>query len=105
MYKSIRELFDLSGKVAIVTGGAQGIGKGIALRLAEAGASVVVSDINLEAAQATVMEMKKLGHKTAAVQSDTSKVADAEKTVQETLKTFGLEDRQPAVNGIGITRA
>ncbi|APV44976.1 2-deoxy-D-gluconate 3-dehydrogenase [Dehalogenimonas formicexedens] len=100
MDKSIRELFDLSGKVAIVTGGAQGIGKGIALRLAEAGASVAVSDINLESAQATVGEMKKMGYKAVAVQSDISKVAEAERTVQETVKHFG--DLHILVNNAGV---
>jgi len=100
MVSTIKELFDLSGKVAIVTGGAQGIGKGIALRLAEAGACVAISDINLESAQATVAEMKKLGYKVAAVQSDTSKVADAEKTVHEVLKIFG--DLHILVNNAGI---
>jgi len=100
MEKKISELFDLSGKVAIVTGGAMGIGKGIALRLAEAGASVVVADINLEAAQATVAEMKKMGYKAAAVKSDTSKVGDAERTVQETINTFG--DLHILINNAGI---
>jgi 2-deoxy-D-gluconate 3-dehydrogenase len=100
MVSTIKELFDLSGKVAIVTGGAQGIGKGIALRLAEAGACVAISDINLESAQATVAEMKKLGYKAAAVQSDTSKVADAERTVHEVLKIFG--DLHILVNNAGI---
>ncbi|PPD58368.1 SDR family NAD(P)-dependent oxidoreductase [Dehalogenimonas etheniformans] len=100
MDKSIKELFDLSGKVAIVTGGAQGIGKGIALRLAEAGASIVVSDINLESAQATVAEMKKTHFKAVAVKSDTSKVADAERTVQEAIEAFG--DLDILVNNAGI---
>ncbi len=100
MAKTIKELFDLTGKVAIVTGAAMGIGKGIALRLAEAGASVIISDINLEAAKATVAEMKKMGYKAAAVQSDTSKVADAERTVQEALKTYG--DLHILVNNAGI---
>jgi 2-deoxy-D-gluconate 3-dehydrogenase len=100
MVKKIQELFDLSGKVAIVTGGAMGIGKGIALRLAEAGAGVMVSDINLEAAKITVDEMKASGYKAQAVQSDTSKVADAERTIQETLNAFG--DVNILVNNAGI---
>ena len=54
--QTIGELFNLSGKVAIVTGGAMGIGKGIALRLAEAGAAVMISDINEEVARKTVEE-------------------------------------------------
>ena len=45
---------ELKGKVALVTGGAQGIGKAIALLLAQKGADIVVSDINLEKAEETV---------------------------------------------------
>lgn len=100
MAQTIKQLFDLSGKVAIVTGAAMGIGKGIALRLAEAGASVVISDINLEAAQATVAELRVAGYKARAVQADTSKVPDAEKTVQEALGAFG--DLNILVNNAGV---
>ena len=48
----IDSLFDLSGKVAVVTGGGDGIGKGACMILARAGASVMVSDLSLEKAQA-----------------------------------------------------
>ena len=48
--QTIAELFDLSGKGAVVTGGAMGIGQAIAFRLAEAGAGVMIADIDLEAA-------------------------------------------------------
>ncbi|MDO8671288.1 MAG: SDR family NAD(P)-dependent oxidoreductase, partial [Dehalococcoidia bacterium] len=44
--QSIAQLYDLSGQVAIVTGAGQGIGYGIANRLAEAGAAVVINDVN-----------------------------------------------------------
>ncbi len=50
MTQTIAQLYDLTGKAAIVTGGAVGIGQAIALRLAEACAAVVVTDLNLEAA-------------------------------------------------------
>ena len=100
MAKKIQELFDLSGKVAIVTGAAMGIGKGIALRLAEAGASVIISDINLEVARETVAELKAAGYKAKEVQSDTSKVADAENTVKEAKSAFG--DLHILVNNAGI---
>ena len=53
----IVRLFDLSGKAAIVTGGAQWIGQGCALRLAEAGAAVMVVDINLAGAEETCQQI------------------------------------------------
>src|SRR6266700_2491696 len=58
---NIVQLFDLTGKAAIVTGGAMGIGQGIALRLAEAGAAVMITDINLEAADNTVNQIRSKG--------------------------------------------
>ena len=57
--KTIQQLFDLTGKTAIVTGGAMGIGKGIALRLAEAGANVMIVDIaTSQEAEPTLNEIK-----------------------------------------------
>ncbi|MFN3476848.1 MAG: SDR family NAD(P)-dependent oxidoreductase, partial [Candidatus Methylomirabilales bacterium] len=53
----------LNGKVGIVTGGASGIGKAIALALAKAGADVVIADLNDQAGQATVQELEALGRK------------------------------------------
>src|SRR5579859_6588471 len=79
---SIAQLFDLTGKVAIVTGGAMGIGQGIALRLAEAGAAVMIIDINLEAAKGTVDQIRSKGGKAEAVKADASSVADARRTAQ-----------------------
>ena len=52
--KTIAQLFDLSGKGAVVTGGAIGIGQGIAFRLAEAGANVIITDIAENEAKDTV---------------------------------------------------
>ena len=69
----------LDGKVAVVTGGAQGIGKAIALSLAREGADVAVSDINLEKAQETCREVEALGKKALAVGGSVAeaKAADA----------------------------
>src|SRR5512136_475999 len=100
MVKTIQVLFDLSGKVAIVTGAAMGIGKGIALRLAEAGASVMIADINLGAAEQTANEMQAAGFWVKEVQADTSKVANGEKTVREAIAAFSRLDI--LVNNAGI---
>ncbi|HEY41702.1 MAG TPA: SDR family oxidoreductase [Dehalococcoidia bacterium] len=100
MAKRIHELFNLNGKVSIVTGAAMGIGKGIALRLAEAGASVVVADINLEEASKTSDEMTAAGYKVKAVQADASKLADIERVIATTIDTFG--DLHILVNNAGI---
>lgn len=59
--RTIAELLDLTGKSAIVTGGAKGIGSGICHRLAEAGASVVVADIDFPAAEATAQSLREHG--------------------------------------------
>ena len=61
--KTIAQLFDLSGKGAVVTGGAMGIGQGIAFRLAEAGAGVIIADIVVNEAKDTVKQIKSKGGK------------------------------------------
>jgi NAD(P)-dependent dehydrogenase (short-subunit alcohol dehydrogenase family) len=57
--KSIAELVSLAGRSAVVTGGAQGLGRAIARRLAEAGASVLIGDLNVELAQAAADELSR----------------------------------------------
>jgi 2-dehydro-3-deoxy-D-gluconate 5-dehydrogenase len=98
--QSIMELYDLKGKAAIVTGGAMGIGEAIALRLAEAGASVMIADINLEVANKTVDKIKSRDGKAAAIYADASSVDDARKVVQATVEAFGRLDI--LVNNAGI---
>jgi 3-oxoacyl-[acyl-carrier protein] reductase/pyridoxal 4-dehydrogenase len=77
----------LENRVAIVTGAAQGIGKGIAQKLAEEGATVVAVDVNGEGAEATASELGGT-----AVQADISQEADAQRMVEETLGTHGKVD-------------
>jgi 3-oxoacyl-[acyl-carrier protein] reductase len=93
---------ELNGRVAIVTGGAQGIGKAIALTLARHGADVVVTDINLERAQETVQEIEVLQVRSLAIKANVADVSATEQMVKETVDKLGKIDI--LVNNAGITR-
>lgn len=84
-----KSLFDITGKVAIVTGGGDGIGKACCGILAAAGASVVVSDLSIEKAQATAEEIIKTGGKAAAMKCDVLNEEDLTALVDFTVRTFG----------------
>lgn len=85
----IHKLFDLTGKVAIVTGGGDGIGKGSCEILSQAGASVVVSDLALGKAQAVVDEIKSKGGKAIAVECNVLEDGDLVKLVDAAVMAFG----------------
>jgi 3-oxoacyl-[acyl-carrier protein] reductase len=93
---------ELTGKVALVTGAAQGIGKAVALLLARNGADLVVSDINLEKAQETAKEIQAIGRKALAVKVDVANLRDVERMVQAVLEQ--LHQIDILVNNAGITR-
>ncbi|MGL6177828.1 MAG: glucose 1-dehydrogenase [Tannerellaceae bacterium] len=82
-------LFDLSGRVAIVTGGGDGIGKGSCEILAQAGASIVVSDLDIKKAQAVADEIKAAGGKAIAVSCNVLKDEDLVNVVDTAVKEFG----------------
>jgi NAD(P)-dependent dehydrogenase (short-subunit alcohol dehydrogenase family) len=90
----------LQDKVAIVTGAASGIGKGIALMYAAEGAKVVVSDINLEGATAVVAEITAAGGTATAVASNVSVQADVDTLIDTAVSTYGTLDI--LVNNAGI---
>ncbi len=92
----------LAGKVAIVTGAAQGIGKEIATALAQEGSDLVVIDVNLEQAEKTAQELAALGRKTMALKVDVSKSTEVDEMVNKILDKFGKIDI--LVNNAGITR-
>jgi NAD(P)-dependent dehydrogenase (short-subunit alcohol dehydrogenase family) len=84
--------FDLSGKVAIVTGGGRGIGRAIALGLAHSGASVAVASRTQKEVEAVAEEIKKSGGKALAVAIDLTVNEQLENLVDRTLKEFGRID-------------
>jgi 3-oxoacyl-[acyl-carrier protein] reductase len=93
---------DLTGKIAVITGSARGIGKTIAERLASAGASVVISDVMEDAAKATADEFNSRGFEAIAIKADVSNINDTTKLINDTIKRFGKIDI--VVNNAGITR-
>jgi 3-oxoacyl-[acyl-carrier protein] reductase len=92
----------LANKVAIVTGGAQGIGEAIALTLAGEGASIAVVDINLEKAQEVAAKIKQSGVESESYKVDVSNLKDVEETVNKISEKFKRIDI--LVNNAGITR-
>lgn len=83
------ELFNLKGKTAIVTGGANGIGKATAIILAQHGANIAIGDFNLEDAQKTAKELETLGVKAIAVSCNVLKDEDLVNLVATTVKELG----------------
>ena len=96
-------MIDLSGKGAVITGGARGIGRAIAIRFAEQGADVVFSYRgNAEAAQQTVAAVEALGRTALAVQADVVQPESARELIDAGLAELGKIDI--LVNNAGITR-
>lgn len=93
------KLFDLTGKVAIVTGGAMGIGKASCRMLAAAGASVVVSDRDPDVAEQTAEAIRKEGGKAIAIACDVTKDEALVQLVESTMKEYGRIDI--LVNNVG----
>lgn len=85
----IDNLFDLSGKTAIITGGANGIGKASAQILAKAGANIVIGDLNLSEAQAVATEISQIGVKAIAVECNILKDDQLVQLVDRAVAEFG----------------
>jgi len=101
MAKDVKELFDLTGKTAIVTGGSRGIGKEMAEGLAEAGASLMLCARRQEWLDETVNEFSERGLKVAGKLCDVSKPEEVQAVVDETMSGFGAIDI--LVNNAGIS--
>lgn len=89
-------------RVAIVTGGGQGIGREIALKLAELGASVVVNDVNIDSAKEVAAEIDAKNVKSLAIQANVASHEEVANLVNQTMST--LERVDILVNNAGITR-
>ncbi|MEK6697786.1 MAG: 3-oxoacyl-[acyl-carrier-protein] reductase [Nitrospirota bacterium] len=92
----------LSGKIALVTGAAQGIGRDIALGLAVDGADLAICDVNLEAAQKTAADIQAKGKKAMALKANVASSADVTAMIDQVAEKFGKIDI--LVNNAGITR-
>ena len=94
---------DFTGKVALVTGSGRGIGKAIAMKLAENGATLVINDVGDSApAEQTVAEIKNLNRQATVVMADVSSSTEVTKMIETAIATYGKIDI--LVNNAGITR-
>ncbi len=92
----------LNGKIALVTGAAQGIGRDIALALATDGADVAICDVNLEAARKTAADIEALGRKSLSLKANVAASAEVTAMIDQVVEKFGRIDI--LVNNAGITR-
>ncbi|MEE8400433.1 MAG: glucose 1-dehydrogenase [Desulfobacterales bacterium] len=100
---NVLPMFDLKGEKAIVTGGGQGLGKEMALALAEAGADVLVAQRRVEVAEKVAEEIRAMGRDAMAVKVDVSNAADVEGMVKAAMDRFGKIDI--LINNAGIGQA
>lgn len=100
---NVKEMFDLSGKTAIVTGGSIGLGAQMAIGLAEAGANLVIAARNFSRSEAFCAELRGLDVKAIAVACDVSEAEDCQRLVDTAIKEFGTLDI--LVNNAGYTWA
>src|SRR5215210_7429298 len=91
---------ELEGQAAIVTGSGRGIGRAIALELASMGADIVVAEFDRERGEHTAEEVRALGRRAGAIQTDVTRRADLDAMVGRTLEDFGRVDI--LVNNAGI---
>jgi NAD(P)-dependent dehydrogenase (short-subunit alcohol dehydrogenase family) len=89
---TVQDLFDLSGRVSVVTGGATGLGLQMATALAEAGSNVVICSRKLENCEQAAQGIEKLGVKSLGLAADVTKPDQVEAVKDATLKKFGRVD-------------
>lgn len=99
---NVKALFDLSGRKALVTGAGRGIGKVMALALADAGCDVSILEINLESAQKVAEEIKKIGRRSIAFKVDVTNQGEVNKAFTATVQEFGGLDICLNVAGVCV---
>src|SRR5689334_8926947 len=100
-----RRMTDLSRRVAVVTGGSRGIGRAVAISLAEAGAAVAVNYLEQSAAAESVVEaIRDAGGKAVAVRADVSRADEVARMLTETERALGPVDVLVNNAGIGLVR-
>jgi 3-oxoacyl-[acyl-carrier protein] reductase len=95
----------MQDKVAIVTGGASGIGRAVSLRLARRGAKVTIADMNAAGAQSVAEEIRGAGGQAAAVALDVREPDQVARTIETTEATFGIAQILVTCAGIGQLKA
>ena len=95
-------MMSLEGRVAIVTGGAQGIGRAIVMALAEAGANIAITNIRCAKLDQTIQELKDMGRQALKFCVDVTDVEAVQEMVEQTIATWGKIDI--LVNNAGITK-
>ena len=89
---SVKSLFSMEGKNVIVTGSAQGLGKEMALALAEAGANIALVDRNEQGAKNVAKEIENIGRKALVIKTELSQIGEIKKMVKEVKDSFGRID-------------
>jgi len=98
---SSKDIFDLSGKTAIITGGSRGLGREMAIAFAEHGANVVIASRKLENCEVVADEVRKIGTKAMAIAFHAASWEDAGRLADESIKEFGRIDI--LVNNAGMS--
>ena len=97
-------VYDLSGKVAIVTGATKGLGYGIAMKLAAAGAKVVITSRHQEECDTVAQEIKELGGEACGIKTDVQVVSEIQSLVDQTVERFGRLDIMVNNAGVAVTK-
>lgn len=99
------QLLSLEGQVAVITGAASGIGRGIAIRLTEMGAAVVLLDIDQQKGKEATSEMSRRGGKALFIPADVRSAQDCKRAIAETLQAFGKIDILCNNAGVAIRKS